>query len=367
MNWINSTEIKIYSLKIWYEGRKKASHSSLITCESSKLQISNVQFSGGMGRVIHSDGFRITQNSVASLNNCSFVNWHSFNGAALDIQNSNITFTGYFIATNNTQGYGATLSAHNSILYFEGEVSFNNNVAYNGLGGTLFALASKVFFEGKTKFLNNSVGSENGGGIYCVTSCLESHGNTNFTMNSAKNGGGVYAMDSDIHIFGTCTFLKSNASADGGGIALLLIAIAPKTHKLFLHSPATITFDGNRAEKIGGGLFIYNSIATQCGNQYEGSCFFKIQATSSALNVVFKFLENSAGEAGAVVHGGFLEDCKVEINENPTTNSALQFFNINSDTSNGFSSDPNRIVLCDAENHTTSMTITLFAFMTSVR
>ncbi len=290
-------------------------------------------------------------------------------GAGLYSFESQILFNGSCTFKLNQAGTGggvyverSTLRILNRTLFSEdfgdrgainGEINFINNIAHNGSGGALYAPRSTMDCEGNINFINNSAENGAGGGIYIVDSTLQSSGNITFAKNHAGQEGGVYAIDSITNITGSCSF-QENTATDGGGMALEESDLGKGT-KLVLHSPVTINLEGNRAISKGGGLLFISSNA-QCKVEYE-SCFFRIEG-NSFLNAQLNLTQNSAGQAGTVLYGGFfMEYCYIKMNNIVRLSTYNRYFdklNISyskDKTISSFSSDPVKVCFCN-DNYT---------------
>ena len=251
--------------------------------------------------------------STGRVVNCSFS---SFSGSAIIAVSSKISFNhvNYFINNRATDSGGAVYSKE-SELDFSGNVSFIGNTAPEG--GVLTAVNSVVSFKGMTSFVNNQ--ADIGGAVCAVYSRLKISGNVDFSMNHALKGGAVYL--------------------DTGS-------------PLELQSPVAVSFHNNTAVTRGGALLVEDSI---CENNLFKTCFYEVQYASSTPteDIFLEFTGNSAN-AGSVLYGGALDDCKVWVNGVQQDFTGFQFLkNVtiisNNNSIPAITSDPYRICLCTTD------------------
>ena len=199
---------------------------------------------------------------------------------------------------------GCGITALNSILMFTGNSTFLSN-KHNNLGsseagaGAILAVASSLHFTGTNNFSNNFYNSINevgiSGAIHTTNNTvLAFHGTINFINNSAGNdGGAIFASHNTVLTFtGTNNFIDNHVNnGDGGTI---------------------------RTSTLGGAIyvadvnpFIYCTPITPYIPREK--CFFQLhnQNLSNGLDMKLTFENNSADDAGSVLYGGAIDNCKL--------------------------------------------------------
>ena len=245
-------------------------------------------------------------------------------------------------------------------------------------------------FIGTSDFINNSA-KYSGGAIsvaYNVT--LTFNGTNNFTGNSANSGGAIWASNNKLLCFtGISTFQSKFAALQGGTI------FADRNSTLISNGSITFTNNGNHINIFsinyrvshGGAtylgirstFFIFphtnvcweNNHATLGGAIYVSDinplidctpiapliprekCFFQLsdQKLSGGLDVQLVFRNNSAKDAGSVLYGGAVDNCKLtglDLYRSGEVLNMLVHIEDNTDynTTSKISSDPLHICLC---------------------
>ena len=229
----------------------------------------------------------------AELVNCSF---HGNNATALVVINTNITLAGNSEFTQNhcesdhSCVGGGGIAALSSNLTFIGNTSFFDNSAALisehtvGGGGAIFATGQAVLsFNGTNNFINNLAGGGDGGAICTQESTLRFKGTTNFVSNSADNGGAIHLSKS-------------------------IFSILPNT---------SVYWEKNHAN-LGGAIYVADASPTSYCTPLapyvpKEECFFQLpgQNLSNGIDVQLVFKNNSADDAGSVLYGGAIDNCKL--------------------------------------------------------
>ena len=283
------------------------------------------------------------------------VEWYG--GGAISTNKAVLTFTGTsnFINNSAKSGGGAisTSPSGNAVLIFNGTNNFTRNSAIDYGGVISTAFNTSLTFIGTTAFSNNTA-NRDGGAIYAETkSLLKFKGITDFITNKASSGGAISTRDYVIITFtGTISFISNsamkggaisanrnstltfdgnisytnngpdNTNADneashGGAIYLALNS----TFSLLPHT--TVCWENNHAT-LGGAIYvsdtnplIYCTPIAQFIAAYvpREECFFQLpgQSLFSGIYVNLLFKNNSADDAGSVLYGGAIDNCKLHL------------------------------------------------------
>ena len=115
-----------------------------------------------------------------------------------------------------------------------------------------------------------------------------------------NSGTGVMIENSNVWLSGINVF-SGNQAYNGGGMAFYY------SSRLYLVENVSVTFENNKAENFGGGLYV--RLGDSSSKSYDPyRCFVD---TQNATYVVLKFNNNSAKTAGDDWYGGDLHVCKV--------------------------------------------------------
>ena len=225
--------------------------------------------------------------------------------------------TSNFISNSAADYGGAIFAGYKTSLSFNGTSNFINNSA--NLGGAIFAeYSTSLSFTGTSSFFNNSANL--GGAIHAVdNSSLSFNGTGNFISNSAEEGGGVLLLNSTSS--NTIVYWERNHARSGGEISAANIPLAYCTQ-----------------------LDTYTCII-------KDRCFFQLpgQNLSDGIDAQFVFNNNSADDAGSVLYGGAIDNCKLT---DLGLHSSGEVFDMlvhieNDNTNPSISSDPFRICPCE--------------------
>ena len=303
-------------------------------------------------------------NSEGSPRQCSLYNiaTNVLGGAIYTLDNTIITFSGtnYFIMNKAASG-GAIFVSHNTALIFSGTNYFVNNSA--GEGGAIYTYEGTISFSRTNYFINNSA---TGGGAISTSAATVSFTRTNKFINNIAyscGGGAIFSSENNALIFNGTVNFTNNACRSaselngrilgGGGLYMGL----KSTFSVLLN---TSVYWKNNHASLGGAIYVQDaspiSYCTLVVPKEE--CFFQLpgQNLSNGIDVKLVFQNNSADDAGSVLYGGAIDNCKLlEFTGLDSCNSGEVFdmivHNNDSDyiSSSNISSDPLQICLC--ENH----------------
>ena len=224
-----------------------------------------------------------------------------------------------FIGTNNflnnsAGSDGGAIITENTELTFTGINNFINN-SVDQKGGAICANYTTLTFSGNNNFINNS--ADFGGAIQTyINNALNISGTSNFINNSASTGGAICAiLNSSLTFNGTIHFTNNGhywgELSYGGGVYIGVnstVSILPNT---------TVHWENNRA-KMGGAIHVEDAISLSYCTPLilyvpKEECFFQLpgQNLSSDINVKLVFKNNSADDAGSVLYGGTIDNCKL--------------------------------------------------------
>ncbi|XP_064388888.1 probable outer membrane protein pmp6 [Halichondria panicea] len=325
-----------------------------MSISNSELTNNSAGYSGGEISV-YSGSVSISNtnitNNMASLNisqsNVTFtgMNIVSNNGRPIYAFNSRIEFNGPTTLSNNHGMFGGAISSDQSQIYINTEgVIITNNTATSG--GGIFLRESTLFVNEPIKIYHNT--AQDGGGIYAYSSRVEfqsvqmknAFGNllppnkqSELAHNIAENGGGIHAISSTIKLTQSYVNIDSNtANTSGGGVYL------QKSSKLYLFKTVEVyqyyrTQDryvklmiNNNLAQYGGGIFVADDTQrSACGGRVTenvathsifAGCFIQTiklyELGYSDLNYFNTFMtNNTATQSGADIYGGLLDRCTI--------------------------------------------------------
>ena len=280
---------------------------------------------------------------------------YAIGGVVLTINGAN-----NFIGNSANDDGGALFVLFAALLSFIGASNFTNNSAESG-GAIGTARNVVLTFNGTNNFINNSANSDGGAIFALVNISLGITGNSSFSSNSAMQGGAISAnVNSTLTFSGSIKFTNNGHNADklrdsqGGAMYLAIsstFSILPNT---------TICWENNHAT-LGGAIyvlnvnpFIYCTVARVAPFIPREECFFQLtdQKLSNSLDVQLVFKNNYAGDAGSVLYGGAIDNCKLtglgSYNSGKVFDMLVHYEDDN--TTSSISSDPFRICLCEDNN-----------------
>lgn len=344
-------DTKFYYNKAYAGGAVSSNTGSVLHLMNVNLFIGNSAHYGGAIQVQFSS---FTCNSTLSIIG-NTASW-----GVLIFLHSSGKINGKFTYRNNT----------GSLLVFDSEISIIGNIhfkdsapeeileSYTGVneGGGITSILSTVTLQGKVKFSQNQ--AINGGGILAISSRIVITKQMLATKNYVSDtGGGIYIYHSVIIIIrGSITMADNRAFNKGGGIHLVSSSLVLVTRN---KEQSTINFRSNLA-KIGGGVCLEessklytttdevvikftNNMAEFGGAIYvsddtnngtctssentlsttsESDCFFQSirynayggnSRTSNIIKTHILFSGNTANTSGAILYGGLLDRCTVNV------------------------------------------------------
>ena len=397
----NMVDFNIYSLaftsynRSWSYGSHPASNSALFLQSTQNGELVNCSFHNNLGTALTVNNTNITlvENSEFVHNQCGCGSF-SGNckiGCGIIALDSTLTFIGNttfyennaiyyeyggtgaiwvsassldFDGTNNfiNNSGGAIHAETNSSLSFNGTNTFSNNSAVDG--GALFSeMHSSLSFSGSSDFSHNSA-YFSGGAIFAYWSVvLTITGTSSFSNNFAMRGGAIVIhFNSTLTFDGNISFTNNghyhntnetymNRNTQGGAIILRVRSI------LFLLPNTTVCWENNHA-RLGGAIYVVDAnplvyctqIATVIPRE---QCFFQLpgQNLSNGIDVQLVFKNNSADDAGSVLYGGAIDNCKLTGLESSNSSEVFDMlFHIKDDTNykttSIISSEPLHICPC---------------------
>ena len=208
-----------------------------------------------------------------------------------------------------------------------------------------------ISLSGSVRIENNTIGDF---GVFNIFSSNVIFAGHLEALGNRVESGVINADASDIHITNRASF-SDNYAANGGAVTLSFSAMK-------VLSSATVEFTRNKAEGLGGAIYISKPYAREIfcepsGIRYNKCSIQIFPVNDSAANCQspFSVSENRAGIAGNVIYGGLLSACMhcVVTNAhfncpNTTTSDVDKIFQYeNSSELSSFTSDPTRVCFCE--------------------
>ena len=339
----------------FYSGAILTYNNTIINFNGTSNFINNSADYGGGGAIYTYNNTIINFNAASNFINNSAV----LGGAIYTNNNTIITFNGTSNFINNSADYngGAIYTYNNTIINFNGTSNFINNSADNGGGAIVTYNNTIINFNGTSNFINNLAGWSGGGAIFTYTSTIINfNGTSNYIDNSADWGGAIYAHTNITLTFSrTVNFTNNVASTGrGGGVYLGL--------KCTIYTlPNTTMYWENNHAMLGGAIYVHDaSPISDCTSVAalvpKEECFFQLpgQNLSSGINVKLIFKNNSADDAGSILYGGAIDNCKLTDLDSHSSGEVFDMIvHIDDDndynTTSNISSDP--IQICPCENN----------------
>ena len=299
----------------------------------------------------------LTFNGISNFFNNSAKKYHG--GVILALRNVVLVFNGTnnFIGNSANKDGGALTATFNVSLSFIGASNFTHNSAESG-GAVATAYNVVLNFNGTNNFVSNSANS-NGGAIYtAANTSLSFTGTSSFISNSAVQGGAVSAnVNSTLSFSGNISFTSNGHNTDKlgdshGGAVYMAIS---STFSILPHT--TVCWEDNHAN-LGGAIyvlnvnpFIYCKVARIARYIPKEECFFQLagQKLSNDLDIQLDFKNNSADDAGSVLYGGAIDNCKLTGLDSHHSGEVFDMLVHYEDdnTTSSISSDPFRICPCE--------------------
>ena len=316
----------------------------LLQSESTELSLVNCSFTNNFGNALFLNNTEITlvegnfTHNYCDSNSC-------LGGGGIFAVNSNLTFIGNTtFLENRGNGVPGGIEMHYCNMYSIGSIYFINNTnSSNSVGGAITAFQSSLDFTGTSIFIGNSAPFAGvvSGAISLQGSNLSFSGISNFYSNSGFGGGAISATFSEVIFNGTSSF-NDNYGKLGGAIcavngtrltfngAIRFSNNGYDTHKMnplgdnigggiymyystFSISPNTIVYWENNHAYLGGAIYIVDNELIYCNATYftpPKNCFFQPSGQNLS-NVQLVFKNNTADEAGSVLYGGAIDNCKL--------------------------------------------------------
>ena len=296
-----------------------------------------------------------TNNTVLNPNGTnSFVNnsaRHGSSGAIYKLGSN-------FIETNNlinNSAHWKTLG--NTVFTLNGTNNFFHNLAERS-GGALFANNTAISFSGTSNFFNNSANWRGGAIATYDNNVLNFSGTSNFINNSASGGGAISTnANSSLTFNGTIHFTNNGhywgGITAGGGVYIGV------NSTVFILPNTTVYWENNHAT-LGGAIYVQDVSPLSYCTLFipyvpKEDCFFQLpdQNLFSGINVKLVFKNNSAYDAGSVLYGGAIDNCKLTDLDSHSSGKVFDMIVHNNDsdynTTSNISSDP--IEICHCENN----------------
>ena len=303
-------------------------HNAVLNFSGTTNFINNLAGNGGV-----ISAYRHTVVNFIGINNfidnfAHCVKDNHIGGTIYVLDNTVLSFNGISNFINNSAasvGGGAIGTSGHTLLSFNGTSNFINNlVNRGGGGGAIYTSGSTVLFNGTNNFINNSVINDigHGGAIYAIdNNVLNFTGTSNFVNNSAASGGAIYTSIHNALTFNGTIYFNNNGyyggeahtlnGYTGGGVYMGIkstISILPHT---------TVYCENNHATH-GGAIYVQDASPTSYCIHVSSylpkeECFFQLpgQNLSSGINVQLVFKNNYADDAGSVLYGGAVNNCKL--------------------------------------------------------
>ena len=269
--------------------------------------VNNTAFTGG---ALHSHHSKITVLDSQMTDN------RATNGAVMFVVDSTVYSYGFLLISNNSAAVISTvLHLIDSTMLLSGNVNFSNN------HGSLLIFNSNITFEGCVELRNNQqhkmtstkANFQQGGALTLFQSNAFFSERCSFEYNDAEYGGAVHSSESKIYVKGTVTIDGNRASKNGGGVYLY-------QSELNCQQNSNLNIRGNIAEQRGGGIhatsssiktiasfnqtriiFLNNSAESGGGLSLETNAnFYVLKHSVFYSKSTVRFLGNSANYGGAV-------------------------------------------------------------------
>ena len=225
-----------------------------------------------------------------------------------------------------------------STLLLLGNIAGDNIISFIGADKNL-KLGGKVIVANNTAYQSAC--------ISMVSTELEFTGTLEVVGNRGIRGG-IYAYESVVVFTGTANFSDNNAT-NGGAMTL-------HSSVMYISSNATVEFNRNTAQELGGAIYIWRPRMVHGCFEYL-SCSTQVIPRNNFDWFSITFNQNKAGIAGNAIYGGWTMACipssDIRYCENRVV-SPINLYKYNgvndsSDLSN-FTSNPTRVCFCDNGN-----------------
>ena len=264
-------------------------------------------------------------------------------GAVYAEKNSTATFNGRNTfdgnVANNNQGGAMVLKDH-SAASWKSEATFTKNTAAGG-GAVFIGTNSTISFDGETTFDGNVANTIQGGALSIESSNVYFRNDTVFVGNTAKAFGGAVAFVAEISssnrgspltLQGFTSFRNNTCEANGGALGLI-------GGVLIKLERSRILFFGNRAAIAGGAIYMWgndlgpefievsfvSNFAQHGGGVYStgsGNALIGLdgeQRSNPVVLVSCSFIGNQAIATGGAIHSAAGQDTVIGTTFNGNT------------------------------------------------
>ncbi|XP_064389191.1 uncharacterized protein LOC135337227 [Halichondria panicea] len=343
-----------------------SSNRGVIYASRSNLILNNTNITNNMVSL------NINQQSNVTFTGMNIV---SNNNGPINASNSRVDFNGPTTLSNNHGVFGGAISADQSQIYINAEgVIITNNTATSG--GGIFLRESTLFVNEPIEINQNT--AHNGGGIYAYSSRVEfksvqmvgadtyPNKQSEIAHNIAENGGGIYAVSSSVELTQSYVNIDSNTAATkGGGVYLQQgskLYIYKNDPDISAKDPLVKLMINNNLAQYGGGIFVADdtesgacrggATETDATQTIFADCFIqtiKLHSDSIKINHINTFMtNNTATQSGADIFGGLLDRCTASQNAEYKSSKGLDYIikTVRS-TIASISSRPVRLTFCN--------------------
>ena len=285
----------------------------LMLSYSSTVTIRNCSFQRSVGQAV----VLSKVSGDININDCKFVNnsYYGGHGAAVYYLSTNLRNSEFtFIISNCNFSYNKM----KSLVYLENislkcnKVILADSIFYNNEGVSVYAIHHIIYLNGKILFQNNI--AENGAGIYIhdySTVVFNKNSNIAFIQNAAINiGGAVFLRNHSVCLFdhNSAATFNNNIAYNGGAI------FSGDNSNITFKGNSYVVFSNNTAHDVGGAIFDFsdyvdNSNISFIGNSYAtfsnntahmGGAIYSDSSISFKGNSYIEFSSNNAAFGGAI-------------------------------------------------------------------
>ena len=330
----NTSGFFLQSLKITHQGQLgpiPSTSNSAIAINMSHFISYNVRFRGlNLGHrfsraisIIHSQ---------AAVVNCSFYDGHSYEGGAIYVLLSNVTFCGDNLFSNNKASCcGGAIYSNKSSLIFSNDCSvlWNDRVSIccsvMRIKNKIFLMHFKTGYKGSSKFINNNA-EWDGGAIAIENNSSLQICSSIFYSNTANHyGGAIVVIKSTAFLFGDIKFAGNKANT-GGAMASWYSTVITGLSKTLPHNCAqfgsetfaaahnlenktNMIFQNNTADSRGGGwhsvlghITITGIVNFTCNRAYRGGGLASRNSVVEFKSpLTLMFYSNTAEDVGGAI------------------------------------------------------------------
>ena len=303
--------------------------SGNVTIEGSVLFINNS--ASKEGGAIRSDDVTLSDNSQVI-----FQGNHAKSGGAISSRYFTMAGTVQFI--NNSAIHGGAIICYDTLtVVANARIVFQDNYAILA-GGAVHCSQNTYttfYIGGIVKFINNfaSFGGAIEGNVTTAASAQAF-----FQGNHADDeGGAIFVGQGQRVVLGGSVEFYNNTASIGGAISIL-----SRQSKLAIDHNAEVIFKSNKAENMGGAIFIASSlIFVNDILNMPGPCQVTFGGNSSA-----EFINNTAKYGGSAMYGVTLSKLLCESSSSSEYDYLSDVITIIPESYSAVSSDPLRVCIC---------------------